>query len=756
MRGRWLTLGGEFERTRTWLDSASSDFEREARLADVQEQFRRHTEVMTKISSMSFSSGSALVHVDAVTNVGLPRNDRFTGRAAVLAFLHSELTPSFQEDDISLRVRCSCVIHAIGGMGKTETALEYTYRYIGIAIAMCSGFEHKPARHSLNPSWKLSPSLASTRRERIRRRKFKLVWTGFKQQVSIHEKNMISMAQICIASPWLLVFDNAENESTIRKFWPASSRGAIIVTTQNPRLAQNTKSQIHLQAMVPEEGSALIQSYLHRGGSEQQSAQMLSTSLGGLPLAIAHFAGYVARSQCPLDQICDSLKHRMKSSQAWKTGNVLPSSTYERTLNTVWDLAFSRLSTDSSKLLEFLAFLDPDQTPVEMFVGPKSAASTTGWQYWDTERYFTSSMIYNCCLLIRVRFDAAIVVLLERHLVERYILPAGDYLRTHRALQRTILQGLDMDLPKRQRVFDEVVAIARKAFPEANIITRGDTSRYEQCARYMTQVISIHETFVQSEPAIEKRLQFAKLLSDVGYYGVNNAIQAEAFGLLETAESICTALLNFQPDEVRPVLGDILGPLQVMIQYFGVKGRHKALEISTRVITIREQQKAGIPRDEWTQLDLVNFGRAHNDMGVGLSQLNRAEEASQWFGSALDFYKSAGNEETLTSRFGHIYCFQLWPLAVAQKVTEARKLADRSLTLIAKAVGADSPLHLQTKFIVGMTLFTTGFVDEALKLHEEVFEKRLTRQGGSHHLTLGSQYNLAVCHHNAGGFEKAE
>ncbi len=198
---------------------------------------------------------------------------------------------------------------------------------------------------------------------------------------------MFSITQVCKACPWLLVYDNVENASTIQKFWPASTRGAIIVTSQNPRLADNTKSQIDLQAMAPEEGSALIQNYLKRGGSEQQSAQKLSTSLGGLPLAIAHFAGYVARSQCPLDQICDSLKHRINSSQVWKVGSALPSSTYELTLNTVWDLAFSRLSTDSRKLLEFLAFLDPDQTPVEMFVGRKPAAGTAGWQYWETWRY---------------------------------------------------------------------------------------------------------------------------------------------------------------------------------------------------------------------------------------------------------------------------------------------------------------------------------------------------------------------------------
>jgi hypothetical protein len=90
------------------------------------------------------------------------------------------------------------------------------------------------------------------------------------------------------------------------------------------------------------------------------------------------------------------------------------------------------------------------------------------------------------------------------------------------------------------------------------------------------------------------------------------------------------------------------------------------------------------------------------------------------------------------------------------KEDRARTLAQRSVTLVAKAVGADSPLALQTKFLVAMALFTTGCVDEALMLHKEVFEKRLIRQGTGHHLTLASQYNLAVCYQNLSDLEKAE
>lgn len=272
----------------------------------------------------------------------------------------------------------------------------------------------------------------------------------------------------------------------------------------------------------------------------------------------------------------------------------------------------------------------------------------------------------------------------------------------------------------------------------------------------MSQVISVHTNFIQSDPAIKKRLEFADLLGDVGYYGVSNACQGEALQLLQTGEIICTALLDCQPAEIRPVLGNILGPLNVLVQYLGVDGRLRALNLNQRQIDNREKQLVDIPRDQWTQLDFVNFGRASNDMGVSLTQLNKVEEATSWFDSALDYCKSVGSEDTLASRFGHIYSFQLLPLAFKKKSEEAHKLSQRARTLVAKAVGKDSPLELQTKFLTATTFFTLGDVDEALELHKDVFEKRLLCQSNGHHLTLGSQYSLAACYQNVNNIERAE
>lgn len=147
-----------------------------------------------------------------------------------------------------------------------------------------------------------------------------------------------------------------------------------------------TTNAIELPPMSDEEGSSLIRHHLKRGGSEKESAAELSRALGGHPLAIAHFAGYVAQSQCTIDQILDSYHKRANSSRIWSCTDLASVGFYSRTLDTVWDLAFQRLTPDARNILNIVAFLEADRIPEEMFVGGPGPKLDGDWKFWNIHR----------------------------------------------------------------------------------------------------------------------------------------------------------------------------------------------------------------------------------------------------------------------------------------------------------------------------------------------------------------------------------
>ena len=58
-----------------------------------------------------------------------PRNSMFAGRDEPLEELTTTLKPETSEPASKARNRKSCVLHGVGGIGKSEVALAYAYRF---------------------------------------------------------------------------------------------------------------------------------------------------------------------------------------------------------------------------------------------------------------------------------------------------------------------------------------------------------------------------------------------------------------------------------------------------------------------------------------------------------------------------------------------------------------------------------------------------------------------------------------------------
>ncbi|CAI6088071.1 unnamed protein product [Clonostachys chloroleuca] len=718
---QWTMLTSEHQRTVKRLAAANTEFEKEVQLAEVQEGSRRHQEIMALLRP-------SLPTQSLKTNISLPRNSRFSGHEDTLALLHSFLAPSFEGESSSKWTFCSCLVHAIGGTGKTELALEYAYRFR--EHYTCIFWLRSQTRALLQESFIQAISeldIPNLKDETPSR------------QVELGLKWFRSTGQT-----WLLIYDNAEDINVLREFWPAGFHGAIIVTSQNPSIGHLTANSILLRSLRPSEGATLIQKYLNRGLSEAASAEELSRILGGHALAIVHFTGHVSRSQCLIEEITKGFSKRLQSSSVWKTDreNIsVMTRAYAHTLETVWNLAFQRLSSDANTLLQWIAFLDPDQIPTDLFIEPSDNAQpgtpNSGWGYWDI-----------------TRFNNAVEVLRERNLVERYGQDADDSLRTHRVLQRCILQRLDSEPDKRFTRFTEVVSILRKAIPDANPINRGDRNQTWRFARYLPQIERLHSNFVDSEPKIEGSMAFATVLDDTSYYAMtqedNNLSQKFAM----TGVRICENEIESRPDniEARTLLPNLLALLAAALNFCGASGRKEALQITRRVLELRQEELAEIPEEDWTNLQAVNYARAHGDLSWQLLEMNQPEESAPLLKVAIAIYERINNK----LRFASARSMYTMVLGTQQMKDQVREQGSAIKKTVEEMVGSKDPLTLMVSFELANTYFTIGDVRTACDMMEVVFRERSISLGNTNDRTLYSQYCLSVFLQNLKDLEMAE
>ena len=154
-------------------------------------------------------------------------------------------------------------------------------------------------------------------------------------------------------------------------YWPVNlkQRGSVIITTQIAGFSPISESfkNVEVPSFTNDEGSICLFKYLQRNplnSDEADSAKELSRLVGGSPLALATVGGYVGPpSNYSLTHF---LKDFNKKSLFWDCEDVSTVRAYERSLATVFDIALDELDDDARKLLDVLAFLNPDSVPEDI------------------------------------------------------------------------------------------------------------------------------------------------------------------------------------------------------------------------------------------------------------------------------------------------------------------------------------------------------------------------------------------------------
>ena len=165
-----------------------------------------------------------------VWNVPYPRNPNFTGREAILAQLEAALasgTPA----------ALTQVIAGLGGVGKTQTAVEYAYRHRDLYRAVLWVRADTEA------------SLASGFRELAE-------VLGLPEKDARDSKEVVAAVRRWLGreSGYLLILDNADDPALVKPYLPPDPRGHVLLTSRAHSFdVLGVRKPIGLPVLTPDE-----------------------------------------------------------------------------------------------------------------------------------------------------------------------------------------------------------------------------------------------------------------------------------------------------------------------------------------------------------------------------------------------------------------------------------------------------------------------------------------------------------------------
>jgi hypothetical protein len=138
-----------------------------------------------------------------------PRNRNFTGRRAQLAAVR-DLLVSSGDGTVG-----AVALHGLGGVGKSQLALEYAYQFARGYDIVC----WVPAG---------DPGSIRSRLDVLARR------LGVPDAVPSEEVVAALWDVLRQRYRWLLIYDDAEDPREVGRYWPRGGAGHVLVTSRNP------------------------------------------------------------------------------------------------------------------------------------------------------------------------------------------------------------------------------------------------------------------------------------------------------------------------------------------------------------------------------------------------------------------------------------------------------------------------------------------------------------------------------------------
>jgi tetratricopeptide (TPR) repeat protein/transcriptional regulator with XRE-family HTH domain len=281
------------------------------------------------------------------------RNSYFTGRVALLASLYESLVGASE-------AQLPLALCGLGGIGKTQLAVEYTYR-----------------------SSKMYQAIFWVRADR-----YDVLVEDFVDIASIlhlpeqndpNTKRAIHAVKHWFMShtDWLLVLDNVENLDSISPFLPLNHQGHILLTTRAQAVGTHAE-KIDVDKMNLEEGITfllrrakkitLAMSVAQADAHQRKLAAKLVRETDGLPLALDQVGAYIEEGGCRIAEYLELYRKR-RDLLLKQRGTV--NSGHPESVVTTFLLSFERIQRNNqlaADILCFCAYVHPDAIPENLLL----------------------------------------------------------------------------------------------------------------------------------------------------------------------------------------------------------------------------------------------------------------------------------------------------------------------------------------------------------------------------------------------------
>jgi tetratricopeptide (TPR) repeat protein/DNA-binding XRE family transcriptional regulator len=451
--------------------------------------------------------------VTSFHNPPMKRNPYFTGRRTQLNHLHTLLLAGKQ-------VALTQAISGLGGIGKTQLALEYAY-------------QHQKSYHDI--FWVNADTEEAFIASYVLLAG--LLHLPEYEEADQHKSKEAVQRWLRKHTGWLLILDNVEDLSLLHQFVPVDRQGSLLLTTRR-QVTEPTAQALELELFSENDALLFLLKRTKVLGIERsledasdrdiEEARVIIRLLGNLPLALDQAGAYILETPCSFAEYLTLFQTYQSQLLQRRIGEQTPTD-HPESVTATFRLNFQqvqRRSTAAGELLQFCTFLAPDAIPEEIFLAD---ASTLG----PVLAPVASDLF---------QFNQALEVLRVYSLVRRD--PVARMLSIHRLVQ-AVLQDTLEETEKRTWAERTILAV-NEAFPSVKY------SIWPQCERLLSQALAVAQLIEHYQIVSEKT---GRLLHETATYLYERARYTEAEPLYQQALRIRQQLNPEHPDVANSLNG---------------------------------------------------------------------------------------------------------------------------------------------------------------------------------------------------------